>query len=49
MQRPQTNQNTDQFNDDMSGTFEGEFKVFRGSRHDEFDWSLTKVRISQYY
>lgn len=43
VQRPYANQNTDRINDDMSETFEGEFKVFRGSRHDEFDWSLTKV------
>lgn len=42
VQRPLANQNTDRINDDMSETFEGEFKVFRGSRHDEFDWSLTK-------
>lgn len=38
-QRPQSNQNTDE----ISEVFDGDFKLFRGPRHDEFDWSLTKV------
>lgn len=37
-QRPQTNQN----NDEISGSSDENIKLFRGPRHDEFDWSLTK-------
>lgn len=40
-QRPQSNSN-DQFIDETSEANEN-FQVFRGPRHDEFDWSLTKV------
>lgn len=39
VQRPLANQNNDRPNDDMAEVFD----PFRGSRHDEFDWSLTKV------
>lgn len=41
-QRPQSNSN-DQPTDEISEANES-FQVFRGPRHDEFDWSLTKVR-----
>lgn len=44
-QSPQSNQNADRPNDDISEVFDGDFKLFRGPRHDEFDWSLTKVSI----
>lgn len=44
-QIPQSNSN-DQFNDETSENNEN-FQVFRGPRHDEFDWSLTKV--SKFY
>lgn len=40
-QRPQSNSN-DQYNDEPSEVNQN-FQVFRGPRHDEFDWSLTKV------
>lgn len=38
-QRPQSNQNTDE----ISEFPDGDIKLSRGPRHDEFDWSLTKV------
>lgn len=41
-QWPQSNSN-DQHNDGMSENVDN-FQVFRGPRHDEFDWSLTKVK-----
>lgn len=42
VQRPQTTQNADS---SIIGIFDEEFKPFRGSRHDEFDWALTKVLL----
>lgn len=45
-QRPQSIQNADPSSSAISGIFDEDFKPFRGSRHDEFDWALTKVLIS---
>lgn len=42
VRRPQSNQNTDRTNDEISEVSDGDW-LFRGPRHDEFDWSLTKV------
>lgn len=41
-QKPLSNQNADP---SIVGIFDEDFKPFRGSRHDEFDWALTKVYI----
>lgn len=41
-QKPVSNQNADP---SITGIFDEDFKPFRGSRHDEFDWALTKVFI----
>lgn len=48
VQRPQSNQNTD--NGAIGGNFDGNenFRIFRGPRHDEFDWGLTKVNLHIY-
>lgn len=42
-QRPLSSQNTDP---SIIGIFDEDFKPFRGSRHDEFDWALTKVCLT---
>lgn len=40
--QPQS-QSIDSINPVASELFEDELKPYRGSRHDEFDWALTKV------
>lgn len=46
-QRPQqvqsNPQNIDATNPVITELFDDELKPYRGSRHDEFDWALTKV------
>lgn len=36
-------QSIDSTNPAITELFEDELKPYRGSRHDEFDWALTKV------
>lgn len=40
----QKQQQTDPANSVVADFSEDEFNPYRGSRHDEFDWALTKVK-----
>lgn len=42
-QKPVQQQSFGPGNSVISEVFEDEFNPYRGSRHDEFDWALTKV------
>lgn len=42
-QKPVQHYSNDPSNSVIIDTFDDDFNPYRGSRHDEFDWALTKV------